>query len=930
METNIVNQGNGLKGSFILRGLPVLILTLIANCGFAQFAISDILGDFADDAKRQEAVDSIRKEQEASLAKVNSYSRQNNMPLRGQTEGGQVFELTGIDPDGRPIYLVTMNANAGISTNANLVQGAPYNATGEGFLAGVWDAGSARKTHQEFMNTGTTRITIGDGAAMDPHSTAVAGTMAAAGIDAGARGMAPLARIKSYSWMWDTWELSANIAAKPSQAQTHMMISNHSYGMVHGWEQGNFGAGTGDYFFGQGYQPDGTSNREDAYFGRYGSEASYLDYLACKAPYWLYFKSAGNDRDDKYGGPADGTGTFYYLTNSGFGTGTYDAATAPFSDGYDDGGFDTMIEAASGKNIIAVGAVSDAVLAGERDPSQAAMTTYSGWGPADDGRIKPDLVANGSGLRSPVSSSDTAYSANANGTSFSAPNASGSAILLNDLAMRRLNGAVLRASTVKGLLLHSATDIGRPGPDYTFGWGLMDVQKAADLILAPADSPAAFHIIESLLDEESPAQSFNVEWDGTSDLEVSISWTDPRHSSFPLEVDNREPALVNDLDLSVEGPSGIYMPFVLDPEHPAENATIGNNVVDNFEKVIVAAGAPAGTYTIRVSHKSTLTDGKQWYSMVSGGQSNVPLSPPSLRTASPAVLDHPMNSVIEVRGDVFELGTQLEIRKAGVLVQEAVGEFVAMGRVFGEINPADWEYGSYDVAVITPNGSQSVLIGAFTYASTPPDIYSTEEEIVMHEGETVTIGFEAYAYSDGVMMSGLELPGWAQFTAGDMDNPATGTLTLSPSHNDGPTTCTLHVVATDDAVPPAAATLEITVRVFNTPTVMDVHGRGAGEVIITYDSAMAEQGDGAVLDPNAYAIESASGETLDVYSVVEDSANSYRLNTAEQVSSEQYTVSVSGVSDVDGNPISTDPSLSSHSFTGVNYSAVTDWRQFEY
>lgn len=45
------------------------------------------------------------------------------------------------------------------------------------------------------------------------------------------------------------------------------------------------------------------------------------------------------------------------------------------------------------------------------------MESYSGWGPTDDGRIKPDLVANGSIVTVPTKSSDTSYTSSS-GTSF--------------------------------------------------------------------------------------------------------------------------------------------------------------------------------------------------------------------------------------------------------------------------------------------------------------------------------------------------------------------------------------------------------------------------------------------------------------------------------------------------------------------------------
>lgn len=38
----------------------------------------------------------------------------------------------------------------------------------------------------------------------------------------------------------------------------------------------------------------------------------------------------------------------------------------------------------------------------------------------------------------------------------------------------------MRAATVKGLALHTADEAGPdPGPDYMFGWGLMNTKRAA-------------------------------------------------------------------------------------------------------------------------------------------------------------------------------------------------------------------------------------------------------------------------------------------------------------------------------------------------------------------------------------------------------------------------------------------------------------------
>jgi hypothetical protein len=88
-------------------------------------------------------------------------------------------------------------------------------------------------------------------------------------------------------------------------------------------------------------------------------------------------------------------------------TKTYDPATDPYNDGWDNGGFDTVGHIGNAKNIMTVGAVNDAVSGGVRSPAAATMSTFSCWGPTDDGRVKPDIVANGVGLYSSLSAGDS-------------------------------------------------------------------------------------------------------------------------------------------------------------------------------------------------------------------------------------------------------------------------------------------------------------------------------------------------------------------------------------------------------------------------------------------------------------------------------------------------------------------------------------------
>jgi hypothetical protein len=198
----------------------------------------------------------------------------------------------------------------------------------------------------------------------------------------------------------------------------------------------------------------------------------------------------------------------------------------------------------------------------------------------------------------------------------------GSAALLVEYYDELFPGQAMRASTIKALIIHTADDLGRPGPDYTFGWGLMNAKAAADLIMHHHDSPATNRMLEDTLDGADPVKTFPYRWDGTSPIRVTLCWTDPPAS--PVSgLDNPAPRLVNDLDLRVIGPGGgtTHQPYVLNPSNPLSNATTGDNALDVVEQVFMASPAAPGVYTVRVTHKGTLTNGEQTFSvLISGAQ----------------------------------------------------------------------------------------------------------------------------------------------------------------------------------------------------------------------------------------------------------------------------------------------------------------------
>lgn len=90
-------------------------------------------------------------------------------------------------------------------------------------VAGVWDGGSARTTHQEFVVGGNSKLINMDGAAMANHATHVTGTICAQGIVADVRGITFNASVRNYDWDNDFAEIL-------SEASGGLLVSNHSYG----------------------------------------------------------------------------------------------------------------------------------------------------------------------------------------------------------------------------------------------------------------------------------------------------------------------------------------------------------------------------------------------------------------------------------------------------------------------------------------------------------------------------------------------------------------------------------------------------------------------------------------------------------------------------------------------------------------------------
>ncbi|MDX2306037.1 MAG: S8 family serine peptidase [Microscillaceae bacterium] len=524
-------------------------------------------------------------------------ARQNGWEIRKVLTDGSVIELIKIDENGQPLYYKTDNLEAAQTLSTNrLWSGGDLGLNLSGFglshkidnifyaRLGVWDGGAVRKTHNEFKNGDNLVVQRDNVSTLNDHATHVSGTLVGRGANPSAQGMAWRAQLDAHDWNSDESEMAL-------AASRGMLISNHSYGFIAGWRSSG-----GSWLW---YGDQSVSVVEDYKFGFYDGTSEQWDNIAYNAPYYLIVKSAGNDRGE------------------GVGTSPITAEKDGGSDGYD-----CISLNGNAKNILTVGAVNP--ITSYNGPSSVVVASFSSWGPTDDGRIKPDICGAGVGIFSSVANSDDAYSYYS-GTSMATPNVSGSLLLLQEhYENENGNGNFMRSATLKALVIHTADETGSfAGPDYKFGWGLMNTARAAELISKNAQQNGQLISERELNNGDIYSQSFTPT--GNQPLIFTISWTDPAGKSPLKSLNPVDLMLINDLDMRISDGTNTYLPYILDPSNPDAPAFTGDNFRDNVEKIYIANPNPNKVYTLTITHKKTLASGLQNFSLIVSG-----VEPPSV------------------------------------------------------------------------------------------------------------------------------------------------------------------------------------------------------------------------------------------------------------------------------------------------------------
>ncbi|MFL6196481.1 MAG: S8 family serine peptidase [Thermoanaerobaculia bacterium] len=468
------------------------------------------------------------------------------------------------------------------------VAASPYGLDGEGVRLLVFDSGRVRGSHVTFDAGNGSRVTALDASPLLSHATHVAGTAAGDGSGSAGgrgRGVAPLSKILSAGYeqisgngFWDNAGDLENDYALARNSHEADLVNNSLNANV---------AFNGD-----------PCSRE----GDYGVTSRLLDRIV-----------RGDD--------AKITGPMLMVWANG-------NERWPETCGVN---YHTTGEPACAKNPLQIGAIHS---------DGGAMTDFSSWGPCDDGRLKPTVVAPGcetgrvTGEKFILSaacgefaddagadcSSDTLYAGeDFCGTSMASPAVTGTlALLLQDWRAHQpfflpsFGPLRMMPALVKAMVVHTARDLGVAGPDYRSGYGAVDAKALIDLERGGASKLGAQGTsvwgTDTVTNRQVRSYTINVPA-GVAELKATLAWDDVAAQTLAAT------ALVNDLDLELVGPDNtVHQTWVLDPANPYMPATIGDNQIDNQEQAVVK-NPQASAWTVRVTG-AAVPQGPQSFGLV--------------------------------------------------------------------------------------------------------------------------------------------------------------------------------------------------------------------------------------------------------------------------------------------------------------------------
>lgn len=516
------------------------------------------------------------------------------------------------------------NDNVRAAINSDPVNSVPYNLTGSNVKVGIWDTGVLDgTTHGDLAG----RVTAGElGHSNDDpvHATHVAGTLAGSGTQSDVspntgtsnqwRGVAPSAQLYSYTIHNDDYEVEEHVN---SMINNGIDLSNNSWG-----EQSSC-------FFYNGYTA--RSQKFDQLVSGTFPGSLNGPTPPSPAPLPVVFAAGNNGLPSDCGGTKKGS---------------------------------FRVPGATAKNPIVVGDV-------DLSTSPPTLAPHSSRGPTEYDMLKPDVVAPGcsgatscavscsagtcntcsggscgtAAIRSTVPTDTYDLSA---GTSMAAAAVTGTmALMLEQYRRTYFNDAnsdeMILPSTYKAILTHTAKDlIQNPnpsggdliGPDYDYGYGLLDAQKSVDTIKEK-------RFTENVLnDSETDIYAIKVPSGiSVAKLRVTLAWDD---LSSPFDNVTYLADVVNDLNLLVISPNrdAFYTPWEFNPisrtTAPSRNS-ISETVAATFadtKNVVEQVEVPTpthGVWYVKVKASPTKPlSSSQPYSLVASVETNSAILPTQL------------------------------------------------------------------------------------------------------------------------------------------------------------------------------------------------------------------------------------------------------------------------------------------------------------
>jgi PKD repeat protein len=221
--------------------------------------------------------------------------------------------------------------------------------------------------------------------------------------------------------------------------------------------------------------------------------------------------------------------------------------------------------------------------------ADASLVGSSSRGPAHDGRIKPDIAANG---QDQLSTNENNTYQVFGGTSAAAPSAAGVVAQLHQAYRDLNNGETAEAALLKSVMLNTTNELGNAGPDFKYGWGQVNAYRAA---LALEEHR---YLKGSVGPGNTTAHTLTIPA-GVVQARVMVYWMDPEATVMT------DKALINDIDISMTDPNAEeHLPWLLDPTpDPAilnTPAARGVDTLNNMEQVTIE-NPVAGDYTLNVN-----------------------------------------------------------------------------------------------------------------------------------------------------------------------------------------------------------------------------------------------------------------------------------------------------------------------------------------